>query len=153
MVIQRVGLLQMMIRRGQPFANDDPEGPASWKRSSTGGRPLANDHVDRFPAWNLTNDHPEGPAFCKWSSVTPITLVTSARIQIQSREPFWNDLFLFPSHHHELLPKRSKHWHPNILVEKLAPKLTNWVCLQLTKKYIVGQMFIPECTTAWFQPG
>ena len=36
----------------------------------------------------LANDHPEGPASCKWSSAIPVTLVTSARIQIQSRVPF-----------------------------------------------------------------
>ena len=43
----------------------------------------------------LANDHQEGPASCKKLSDTPVTLVTSARIQIQSRGPFWNNLFLF----------------------------------------------------------
>ena len=38
--------------------------------------------------WTLANDHPEGPTSCKWSSITPVTPVTSARIQIQSRGPF-----------------------------------------------------------------
>ena len=43
----------------------------------------------------LVNDHPEGPASCKWSSVTPITELTSARIQIQCCGPFQNNLLLF----------------------------------------------------------
>ena len=42
----------------------------------------------------LADDHPEGPASCKWSSVTPCTQVTSARIQIQSRGRILNNLFL-----------------------------------------------------------
>ena len=35
----------------------------------------------------LANDHPADPATCKWSSVSPITLITSPRIQNQSRGP------------------------------------------------------------------
>ena len=57
----RAGLLQMIIQRGRPLANDHPERPASYK----------------------------------WSSVTPVTLVNSARIQVQFRGPFQNNLFLF----------------------------------------------------------
>ena len=98
----------MVIRRGRPFANDDPEGPASCKWSSRGAS-LLQMMIQRD--WPLANDHPERLASLKWSSsgvgllqmiilqsvtpVTPITLVTSARIQIQSRRPFWNYLFLF----------------------------------------------------------
>ena len=36
-----------------------------------------------------------GAAPCKWSSGTPVTLVTSAKIQIQSSGHFWNNWFLF----------------------------------------------------------
>ena len=45
----------------------------------------------------FSNGHSEGPASCKWSSVTSVTLVTSAKVQIQSRRPFWNNWFLFLS--------------------------------------------------------
>ena len=45
--------------------------------------------------WPFANDHLEGPASCKWSSFTLVTIVTSSRIQIQSRGPFQNNLLLF----------------------------------------------------------
>ena len=45
--------------------------------------------------WPFANYYQEGPASCKWSSVTPVTLVNSARIQIQCSGPFENNLFLF----------------------------------------------------------
>ena len=45
--------------------------------------------------WPLANDHFDGPTSCKWSSVTLVTLVTFARIQIQSCGPFQNNLLLF----------------------------------------------------------
>ena len=57
----RLGLLQMIILRSLAIVNFIQR-----------GRPLANDHL-------------EGWASCKWSSVTSVTLVTSARIQILSR--------------------------------------------------------------------
>ena len=70
------GLLQMMISRERPLANDNPKGP-----------PLANDHSKALASrnwssqgigplqmiiqrdWPLANDHLKGPASCKWSSV------------------------------------------------------------------------------------
>ena len=70
------GLLQMIIRRGRPLAND----------------------------------HPEGPAYCKWSSVTPVTLVNSARNQIQSRGPFYNNLFLLIFFRVQAKPKHFKYY-------------------------------------------
>ena len=48
-------LLQMIIQRISPLANDHPEGLASCKWSFGRGLPLANDHL-------------EGQAPCKWSS-------------------------------------------------------------------------------------
>ena len=45
--------------------------------------------------WPFANYYQEGPASCKWSSVTPVTLVNSARIQIQFSGPFENNLLLF----------------------------------------------------------
>ena len=47
--------------------------------------------------WPLANDRLEGLASYKWSSVTPVTLITSPRIQIQSRGSFQNNLFLLCS--------------------------------------------------------
>ena len=88
LLFEGTGLLQIIIQRGRSLANDHSEGPVSckWLSRWTGflqmiiwrGRPLAN-------------DHPERPASCKWSTrgaVTPLTLVTSARIRIQSGGPF-----------------------------------------------------------------
>ena len=43
----------------------------------------------------LADHHPEWPTSCKWSSVTPVTLVTYARFQIQFRGAFYNNLFFF----------------------------------------------------------
>ena len=48
-------LLQMVIRRGRPLANDDPEGPASCKWSSRGAGLL------QMMIWRC-------PASCKWWS-------------------------------------------------------------------------------------
>ena len=72
------------IERGQPLANDHPEGPTPCKWLSRGtsllqmiiwrGRPLAN-------------DYPEGSAFCKSSSRGPDLL----QIIIQRGWPLAND--------------------------------------------------------------
>jgi len=67
------------------LANDHPKAPASCKWSSW----VVGVWQMIIPSgWPLANDHLEGPASCKWSSVTQVTLVFSARIQIQSRGPF-----------------------------------------------------------------
>ena len=55
-------LLQMIIRRGQPFSNDHLEGPAFCKRSSRGAILLQMIILRGKP---LSNDYPEGPASCK----------------------------------------------------------------------------------------
>ena len=49
------GLLQIIIRRGRPLANESSWGAGLVQMIIQRGRPLAN-------------DHPEGPASCKWSS-------------------------------------------------------------------------------------
>ena len=70
-------LLQMIIRRIRPLANDHPEDPALCKWSSGGYSHL------QMIIWRdrpLANDHPEDLASYKWSSVTPVTLITSPRI-------------------------------------------------------------------------
>ena len=81
-----IGLLQMIILRGQTLANDHPEGQASCKWSSRGADLL---QMIIWRGWTLGNDHSEGPgllqimirrdrplaidhlegqASCKWSS-------------------------------------------------------------------------------------
>ena len=70
----------MIIRRGQPLANNHPEGSASCKWSSQGVGLLQMITLRDQP---LANDHPEEPSSCKWSSVTHITLVTCALHSVQ----------------------------------------------------------------------
>ena len=55
-------LLQMIIRRGRPLANDHPEGPALCKWSS-GGADLSQMIIRRDQL--LVNDHSERSASCK----------------------------------------------------------------------------------------
>ena len=93
--------LAQNVQTIRPFANDLLEVQASCNWSS-GGTGLLQLIFRRIRP--LTNDHPEDPAFSKWSSggsgllqissVHPLNLVTSARIQYQSRRPFQNNLRL-----------------------------------------------------------
>ena len=92
----------MIIQTIRPLANYHPDDSASCKCPSGGSgllqmiiwrmRPLANDHP--YDPATLTNDHLEGPASYKSITRHPVTLITSPRIQIQSRGPFQNNLFL-----------------------------------------------------------
>ena len=59
------GLLQLIIWRNWPLANDHLEGLASCKRSSGGTNHL---QTINLRGWPLANDQPEEPASCKWSS-------------------------------------------------------------------------------------
>ena len=81
----------MIIRRNRSLANDHTEELASCKWSS-GETSLLQMIIRKNQP--LANDHLEAPASCNWHLVT---LVTSAKIQIQSCGPFKNSLFLFPS--------------------------------------------------------